>query len=642
MKRPPALTLPTLLVLISLALPALCQPLDPGGGTLRMRVRDSRTGRSLAASLKAFATSEKPPFAVNARTLEHLLGAHPQPELAGSLASDRATAVALSQGTHVLELQAAGHRPLATYFEVTGGEARDVTVWLDPLTLPPELRPEAIQAALRPGYALLHGHVSDAATGRPVPDAQVYVRQRGVATATDENGYFRLYVPIVEPLPDALPETDDLVVELPGYKTYVVSDILLPAGDTHFLVDLEHGSGTTGRNDRHELLRHADRVAAARARRGEVGGQVPAMGSAIPWSAGVPVPSGAVGTPDGLNQLSAGATTFIDPPNSIRVGYGSSTGATCCTGSCPYTSVFSLEEYVRRGLGDEWISSWGQQSLRSGAIPYRSYGAWYALHPARSTYDICSNACCQVNDSDTASSTTTARSYTAGILLAVSGAVMRSEYSAENNSWNDPNDGLACTNGDLSCGDGYVGSPAAGWPCLFDQVAAGHGCFGHGRGESQWGTSRWDSTYGRKWGWIVDHYYNANGSPSGSRSGFMTSPIRITSGSPSPSSVSAGQSFTIFVGASNVAGLSHSQVMIGASLYSSATGYVSDPAHDTKVTVVSGSSTVSRTFTVPFGTSARTYDLVVALWLDVDQNNAINSGDLVLSVTTLAGAVTVH
>ena len=51
-----------------------------------------------------------------------------------------------------------------------------------------------------------------------------------------------------------------------------------------------------------------------------------------------------------------------------------------------------------------------------------------------------------------------------------------------------PNDGLSCTNVDLSCGNGYVGSPSAGWPCLSDSLSSNHGCFGHGRGMSQWGT----------------------------------------------------------------------------------------------------------------------------------------------------------
>jgi hypothetical protein len=202
-------------------------------------------------------------------------------------------------------------------------------------------------------------------------------------------------------------------------------------------------------------------------------------------------------------------------PSSIRVGTG-------CTGSsCTGVTVMSLETYVKRGLNDEWISSWQIESLRAGAVAYRSYGAYYVAHPIKSNYDICSTTSCQVNDSDTATSTDQAANDTAGVVLSRDGStIFRSEYSAENNAWDDPNDGLSCTNTDRSCGNGYVGSPAAGWPCLADSVATNHGCFGHGRGMSQWGTQRW-ATSGKGWRWITDHYFNANNNPSGMRSAFM-------------------------------------------------------------------------------------------------------------------------
>ena len=177
------------------------------------------------------------------------------------------------------------------------------------------------------------------------------------------------------------------------------------------------------------------------------------------------------------------ALEWLEPPPSIRVGYAAN-GGLCCTGSCTQTQVFSLEQYVRRGLNDEWISSWGADALRAGAVAYRSYGAWHALHPASGAFDLCSSACCQVNDSDTAPATDAAAAATSGLMLERDGALFRAEYSAENNAWDDPGDGLSCANSDLSCGDGSVGSPAAGWPCLGDLVAAGFGCFGHGRGMS--------------------------------------------------------------------------------------------------------------------------------------------------------------
>jgi hypothetical protein len=161
---------------------------------------------------------------------------------------------------------------------------------------------------------------------------------------------------------------------------------------------------------------------------------------------------------------------------------------------------------------------------------------------------------------------------------------------------------------------------------------------------SQWGTYYWD-LQGKTWVWMVNHYYNANGGSdgpsSGDRTAYMTSPLQITSASPSPNSVSPGQTFTITINANNYAGLSHTQIIIGASLYSSSTGYISDPSHDSKITLDTGSNNVNRYFTVPSSTPAGTYDLVVALWLDVDENNQITTTDLLMDLKTYYATVTV-
>ena len=66
-------------------------------------------------------------------------------------------------------------------------------------------------------------------------------------------------------------------------------------------------------------------------------------------------------------------------------------------------------------------------------------------------------------------------------MLERNGAVFRSEYSAENDCRLGT---LSCSNSDLSCGNGYAGSPATNWPCLTDPVGIDRDCFGHGRGNS--------------------------------------------------------------------------------------------------------------------------------------------------------------
>jgi hypothetical protein len=42
----------------------------------------------------------------------------------------------------------------------------------------------------------------------------------------------------------------------------------------------------------------------------------------------------------------------------------------------------------------------------------------------------------------------------------------------------------------------------------------------------QWGTQRWATRLGREYVWIVDHYYNDNGRPSGRRSGRLVTAQR--------------------------------------------------------------------------------------------------------------------
>ncbi|MBK7043903.1 MAG: hypothetical protein IPH50_09540 [Rhodanobacteraceae bacterium] len=82
-------------------------------------------------------------------------------------------------------------------------------------------------------------------------------------------------------------------------------------------------------------------------------------------------------------------------------------------------------------------------------------------------------------------------------------------------------------------------------------------------------------------------------------------------------------------------------MFLGASLYRSGIGYVSDPAHDLGVALNMGANAVSRPFALPTGLPDGNYDLLVTLYLDIDDNAAINSGDLALTTTTLPGAVTI-
>jgi hypothetical protein len=259
----------------------------------------------------------------------------------------------------------------------------------------------------------------------------------------------------------------------------------------------------------------------------------------------------------------------------------------------------------------------------------------------RANYDICSTACCQVNDTDTSNGTNLATDRTAGYMLERNGSVFRAEYSAENNAWDDPNDGLSCANVDLSCGDGFAGSPAASWPCLTDPEGTGHGCFGHGRGACQWGTQRWATAEGKRWNWIVDHYYNDNGAGSGLRTSRLTTPMTVAMPAPSATEVAPGQTFSLSSTATSAAEVAHTHVLLGASLSSAATGDISDPPRDVLVTLAPGANEVSRSFVVPAATPNGVFDLLVALYDDVDENGAIGSNDVALHLATRAAALRV-
>jgi hypothetical protein len=299
-----------------------------------------------------------------------------------------------------------------------------------------------------------------------------------------------------------------------------------------------------------------------------------------------------------------------------------------------------LEEYVQRGIDNEWIAAWSHDALAAGAVAYRSYGAWHVFNPpAHGAYDICSSASCQVNDATTHSRTDAAVAATAGLMLVRDGAVFRSEYSAQNNALLGA---LSCSNADLSCGDGYAGSPATGWPCLADPVSAGRACFGHGRGMSQWGNHYWtQQDPPRRWKWQLDHYYNDRGNGSELRTAVISQVLSIDSVSPPIGSVLPGERITIALSAGNLAASAHEDVLIGASLRRGNDPFVDDPPNDRQVVLPSGASSTERFFDLPTALPAGFYDLWLALWIDVDGDGSISSTDLVQELIVLDSAIEV-
>jgi hypothetical protein len=528
--------------------------------------------------------------------------------------SGRHSAIGTGSGPWQARAEAPGFRTLEFQLD---GAGSSMTLLLDPVQEPARYRALDVRAARDPDSRWLQGFVRRADDGAGLVGAEIQVDGRHATSG--EDGYFELELAFV----DAHSASSALRVKAAGFAEYARTGLLAAPGAQRVLVAL--GGDTPSQAALEVGALDRDPMTGMRTR--PVGQDALEQAPALP---------------DVLLALP------LAPPPSIRVGYADAACTTsCCTASCNHTCVLPLETYVRRGLDSEWIASWNTQSLRAGSLAYRSYGAWRVAHPINANFDICSSACCQVNDAGTHSSTDAAVARTPGLMLSRNGSeVASTEYSAENNSWDDPNDGLSCSNVDLSCGDGFAGSPSANWPCLADAVGAGHGCFGHGRGMSQWGTQRWAvHASAPHWPWIVDHYYNDNGNASGAGTGLrtaqMTSPLALSNLLVQPSTIEAGEGLLLHAMALNAAGAAHDHLLIGASLYRSGSGNVDDSANDAALSMAPGSQAIARAFETPTALVSGSWDVLVSLYLDVDENGSISATDLPLALIRSNGALRV-
>lgn len=461
----------------------------------RIRVRDSDSGAFLRATLH----------------LQSLADARASRQ--GALGQAGATLAPLAHGEYMLTARVPGYEALATPLRIDGERALPVTLWLQPNPPATAAAQRALQAVECGACSIVAGHVYDVSTGQPLQGLRV-APDTGGSTLTDAEGGFVLVLPASPRTTtdaEALPETTTITVEGGGYRQ-VLRDVALYQDSHELIVDLSRGKPSV-QDFGHARMR--ERSGASRAASAEA-----PMQAAIEAERDAADRDKAFDPDDAAaserTRMLASGKANLPVPTSIRVG-------TNCSGrSCTGVSVYGFEDYVGRGLDDEWIASWQAASLAAGAIAYRSYGAYYVAHPVNGQYDICSSTSCQVFRSGSASSTLAAASATRDVVLTRDGqSIAFSEYSAENNAWDDPSDGLSCSNPDLSCGNGRNGSPANGWPCLSDSVGSGRGCFGHGRGMSQWGTQRWAANHGRGWEWIANHYYNGNNNPGGMRNAFL-------------------------------------------------------------------------------------------------------------------------
>jgi protocatechuate 3,4-dioxygenase beta subunit len=106
---------------------------------------------------------------------------------------------------------------------------------------------------------MLHGHVVDEDSGRPLKGAVVRLESAKAEAVTDDKGYFIInsVVPPTFRQPNEIPSTDTLIVRARGYKEHRIIGTLLVEDATHFAIELEAGAGTTQRDDTHKLVNAA-------------------------------------------------------------------------------------------------------------------------------------------------------------------------------------------------------------------------------------------------------------------------------------------------------------------------------------------------------------------------------------------------
>ncbi|MCC5864436.1 MAG: hypothetical protein JJU31_04915 [Wenzhouxiangella sp.] len=571
--------------------------LPAGSLAADISLRDAVTGQGLHGTLTY--TLLDAPVAPKAGMIERLLDASPDRQVAtvqgrALIALDRPAAV---------RIEVPGYHPLHTVLRPSP-ENHGWTIMLDPI------RPAPPAVAARSDRLIVSGWVTDVDQLVPIAGAKVEITGQRALALSDAGGYFELEMDMPDTVDD-MPEPLSLRVSAPGFPDWVQSDLLLGPGGYSVAVFLGGPSPDSGAH------RQLKRVQA--------------------WPEAEPEGHLALTRQDGPGDA---------PPASITVGFADAgctalCGRPGCLNACSHSCVFSLETYVRRGLPDEWIASWNFDALAAGAVAYRSYGAWHAFNPLpEGSWDVCSNACCQVNPPGTHVNTNAAIAATPGLMLVRNGSIFRSEYSSQNNCLVGE---LSCTNIDLSCGDGFAGSPAANWPCLADQVGVGRSCFGHGRGMSQWGNQLWtQASPPRTWRWQLDHYYNAQGQGTGLRTATISQVLVIDAMRVLPANAGPGSTVILELDVRNLAAETHPNVLIGASLRRPPDPFIDDPANDQPVVLPPGPSTISRPFTIPTTAAPGQYNVFASLFIDVDRNQAITSTDLSQQLLVATNALTIQ
>lgn len=513
--------------------------------------------------------------------------------------------IALNTGQYRFDIIASGYSVFSSSINIGGHQRNLHKIFLDPLIKNLNLDSKRIQDKHRQGFTLVLGYIVDELSGKPLSGIEVTSSLTNSATYSDIRGYYEIYIPSVG---CETGEYGNIKFSKQGYPRKTYEYLELFSNDDVIMNVKLHIENKEIKIDARNLRRRINESAFNKTNCDDYENE-------------------------SENQLSDknynnifSDNYFSDAiviPATIKVGRN-------CTGTnCTTVEYYTLETYCKYVLPAEIFGCWGAlsggaNSLRSFSVAVRSYGLWYVYNPLSSTYDICDNTYCQVFGSTQNSYCNSAVDNTARyILVNSSGVIMKTEYSAENNN--------------KGCGNGYSGTGTT-WPCIYDPVCLNATPNGHGRGLCQWGTIRWATGtkvstsspcslgpshgYGTKtWQGILSHYYPSYTLTQGGTA-------LINTAIPNPSVIKPCSTFAIQYNVTSTGSIS---IMFGASIRKSGTTtWISDPAHDVKYNLNSGTSNYSRSFTVPCSALLGLYDLLVALWYDKNNNNAIDASDLVV------------
>ena len=311
-----------------------------------------------------------------------------------------------------------------------------------------------LSACSDPG-ALSEGRVSDTLSGAPIAGATVTAGR--ASTTTDVDGRFWLAI-----------SGRSVRVSSPGHLAIT----RLAGADPRAEYSLWPEAAPEA-----QVRAHLEGLEAARALRDDP--DDPALSeSARAFLRGLgPAESPSNGAQTG--DIGATRLALEAPPETIRVWRRSIDGASdSCSGR---VDVIPLEDYVAGVLPHEWIPSWHDESLRTGAVTIRTYAwGWVRRGGKYDCADLDDTARSQVYRDDRTDRASAAVALTEGVAITVDGALVSGEYSAEN------------------------GDPTAFG--VEDPLCVGFTIRGHRRGVCQWGSQRW-ARAGRDYLWIAEHYY---------------------------------------------------------------------------------------------------------------------------------------